>query len=881
MKRNLTSTRWCSRDLMIGLFVLLILATLTTSSTAERAAVATRLNGQTIHVDGSLYDDAWTGAEFTSKFVQKDPVEGAPAGERTEIAFLYDEEALYIGARLFKENTDDIRASVSRRDNAGNSERVVVTLDTYQDKRTSYSFCVTATGVRVDYYHPEDSEDDRDYTYDPVWEAKTEINGIGWTAEMRIPFSQLRFKDQEEHVWGLNVNRWVPSINEDAYWVHIPKDETGWASRFGELQGLEGIRPARRVELMPYFASDETVTNDFDANDPFTDGNDYQGRLGGDLKMGLGPNLTLDATFNPDFGQVEADPAVVNLSAFEIFFDEKRPFFTEGSQLLQGNGPSYFYSRRIGAPPHGSADGDFVRTPDNTTILSAGKLSGRLNSGLSIGTLGAVTGREYADTYDESTATQGKTKVEPLTGFGAMRLQQEFGKNSSTAGLSLTGVQRDFAGSRDLAERLNRRAIAGGGDWRLRSNGGKYQFGGYAGFSRIEGTPDAILRAQRSSRRYYQRPDADYVDLDSSRTSLSGYTVGAYLEQNAGKHWLWELGGSAESPGFEINDAGRLRSADGLDTWANLRYRENSPGSWYRNYWANVNLNNGWNYGGIPQNIGTSTEAGLRWNNFWSSWLGYWNHQAVKSDDLTRGGPLMETLDAWGVWLGTQNNWASNTTWNFNVSYSYDALDTWAFNVNSQLGFKPGERWQFSLRPRYSRNIDGRQYIDRFDNGRDATYGNRYVFGWIDGSTISTQFRLNYSITPDLSIEAYAEPFVSTGDYYRYGELKEAGSGDLLYYGEYGGTETTVDEEGATLITDGDDEFEIDNQDFNYVSLRSNTVLRWEWRPGSSLYLVWQQNRSRSDENASLVGGKDLFNTFDTEGENFFAFKVSYWLPYN
>ncbi len=866
----------------------------TAESSSKRVAVATRLNGASIRLDGSLDEDLWEDALYTSGFFQRDPEEGSPSTERTDVAFFYDDQALYVGARLEKSDGNEIIATVSRRDNPGNSEAFIITLDTYHDRRTSYSFAVTATGVRVDYYHASDSEGNRDYSYDPVWEAKVARTEFGWTAEMRIPFSQLRFNDTDSQIWGLNMNRWIPNGNEDTYWVYIPKNETGWASRFGELQGIEAIRASRRVELMPYFASNATVTNDFDEDDPFTDGRELKGRMGGDLKMGVGPNLTFEAAFNPDFGQVEADPAEVNLSAFETFFDEKRPFFIEGSQLLAGNGASYFYSRRIGAAPHGGADGDFINSPDNTTIIGAGKLTGRLSNGLSIGGLGAITSREYANTSTalvEKTGSEidtldvrDKVKVEPLTGYGVLRLQQEFGEDHSTAGLSFTGVARDLGESKDLASILNRQAYAGGGDLNVRFRGGEYVLGGAAGFSYIEGDSAAVLRAQRSSRRYFQRPDADHVDVDSSRTSLGGYTYASWFERNGGKHWLWGLGTSGESPGFEINDAGRLRSADDIEGWANLTYRDNKPGKIFRNYSARINTNHGWNFGGVKQNTTASLNLNGTWDNFWSSWAGVWTGFRVKSDALTRGGPLMETLDVWSAWFGTQNSFASNNSWFFNLDYARDELDTWNFNVNGRYGFKPGERWEVSLEPRYSQSIDGRQFITSQGRGAEssrpgATFNRRYIFSWIDRSTLSTQFRLNYSLSPDLSIEVYTEPFASSGRFYDYGELEREGGRLLQTYGREGGTELSIDEDGTRRVTDGGEEFELGNDDFNVLSFRSNAVLRWEWRPGSTFFLVWQQNRAESSDEGSLVGGRDLFDTFNGEGENFFAAKISYWIP--
>ncbi|HSG99301.1 MAG TPA: DUF5916 domain-containing protein, partial [candidate division Zixibacteria bacterium] len=365
---------------------------------ARKTIQARRINGDKIDVDGSLTDPFWQSMTFVDGFRQKEPTEGAQPSDPMEVAVAYDDEALYVAARLYCKDPEGLRMHLDRRDSQGPAEQFILMLDSYYDHRTAYVFGVNTAGVRFERYHPFDNEGDRDYSFNPVWIARTALEERSWTVELRIPFSQLRFTDKDQQIWGINFNRWIPSQNEDVFWVFTPRQETGYASRFGELHGISGVEPSRRIELLPYVASDGSFTDQYDDNDPFHDGSETAGRLGGDLRMGLGPNLTLEATINPDFGQVEADAAEVNLSAYETFFSEKRPFFTEGSQLFVAEGASYFYSRRIGAAPHGDASGaaDFISRPNNTSILGATKLTGRLQSGLSVGAIAAVTGREHA-----------------------------------------------------------------------------------------------------------------------------------------------------------------------------------------------------------------------------------------------------------------------------------------------------------------------------------------------------------------------------------------------------------------------------------------------------------------------------------------------------
>ncbi|MBN1827023.1 MAG: carbohydrate binding family 9 domain-containing protein [Candidatus Eisenbacteria bacterium] len=844
-----------------------------------RAARAEPVEAGAIRVDGRLDEAAWRTAAFTGDLLQKDPDEGAPSTRRTEVAFLYDREALYVGARLFTEDPGAIRAAVARRDNSGNAERLIVTFDTYHDRRTAVSFAVTAAGVRIDYHHPEDEEQSRDYSFDPVWEARTARSGEGWTAEMRIPFSQLRFRDHPEQVWGLNLNRWMPDRNEDAYWALIPKEESGYASRFGELAGIEGIRPSSRMEVIPYFAAEANITGGVDDADPFRDETETATRAGADFKMGLGPNLTLEGTVNPDFGQVEADPAEVNLTAYETFFEERRPFFIEGSSLLGGEGPDYFYSRRIGAAPHLDAEGDYADAPQNATILGAAKLTGRLNRGLSLGALGAVTAREYARVYTESTGAFSRVKTEPLTGYGVLRLQQEFGDEGSTWGFMLTGAGRDMSDGEPVASELVRSAVTGGADWTWRFGDHAYALTGHVGFSHVRGDSSAILRVQRSSAHYYQRPDADHVDLDSSRTSLTGHAFALELEKNAGRHWLWEGSVSFESPGFELNDLGELQSADDIDARASLRYRETAPGPLLRDYSIGLYNLRSWNYGGDAVGGGHEINANVTWRNHWTSWCGYYIGPRRKSDSLTRGGPLMETLRLHNAWIGGSTNHASDVRGEIGAACYWWETGGWRREAEATLSVRTGGRWEFSLEPYYGRTEEPRQYVATIDGGREETYGKRYVFSRIERSTARARFRLTYAFHPDLTLEAYAEPFAASGRYYEFGELEAAGSRNLIVYGEEGGTTIAGSEDGSRTVTDGDAQFVLGDRDFRVLSFRSNVVLRWEWRPGSTLYLVWQQNREAEENPSGFVGGRDLVDSITSEGDHFLGLKISYWLP--
>jgi hypothetical protein len=844
-----------------------------------KQARATRLPAGigAIAVDGRLTEAAWVQAIWMTDFVQKMPNEGAAPSDSMRIALVYDGDALYVGARMYSRDPSKLQAPLSRRDNTAQADHLWVSFDTYHDRRTAYSFGVTASGVRMDWYHPGDNEYELDMGFDPVWEANAVIDALGWTAEMRIPFSQLRFTDRPVQVWGFNADHWNPATSEDVFWIPVPTNQTGWSSWMGELVGIEGIQPSRRLEIVPYAASEARYTSVSGAGDPFNNGANLTGRFGADLKMGLGPNMTLDATVNPDFGQVEADPAVVNLSAFEVFFDERRPFFTEGGQLLRGNGPSHFYSRRIGAAPACAASGDYVDCAQNATILGAAKVTGRLASGMSVGGLAAVTAREHARTYDSTTSTFGKTLVASPAGYGVARVQQELGASRSVVGVTLTTVQRDL--DPVLAPRFTKQAYTGGADWVLRWMRGTYVLRGWLGFSHVRGEAAAIDRVQRSPVHFFQRPDADYVDYDPTRTSLSGSVANLEFAKNGG-NFVGGFGYGWESPGYEPNDAGRLGNADGRFGFLNVQYRQTKPRGKLQNWSVGVYNATEYNFGGDRQYFVTEPYVNLTFRNFWNFNTYFDYFPRAFSNSATRGGPLMATTASWN-WVGQlSSSFGARNSWNARLYYGEDELGAETYRISGRLSVRPSTAFELSATPNYLRAFTSRQYVATFGGGSPATYGGRFVFAVVDQSTFLLQLRANYTLGPDLTLEVYAEPFAASGRYYGFGELTQPRTFNLREYGT-GGTTIARDTAGNYVVTDnaGADTLRIDNPDFNVLSFRSNAVLRWEWRPGSTLFLVWAQNREEEDSRGRLVGFRDLTDSFGAPGANFFAVKVSYWIP--
>ncbi|MBO6574886.1 MAG: carbohydrate binding family 9 domain-containing protein [Rhodothermales bacterium] len=867
----------CFRLLPLGLCLLFITPEVRAQADADRSypktAVAHRA-AEDVAVDGVLNEAVWQEASWISDFVEKEPVEGGTPSVLTEVAIVYTADALLVGARMHAQDPSRINALVTRRDVQSNAEQLVISLDTYLNRRTAYSFGITAGGARIDYYQDGDSQGNADYSFDPVWAASARVSGPGWTAEMRIPFSQLRFNESDRQVWGLNINRQIPNSNEDIYWVMVPRDETGWASRFGALTDIEGIRPSRRIELMPYVAGSGTAAAEVEEQDPFRSDFQTETRAGVDAKVGLGPNLTLDVTVNPDFGQVEADPAEVNLTAFETFFDERRPFFAEGADLLSGN---HFYSRRIGARPSGFASGDFVERPDATTILGAGKLSGRLSSGLSVAALAAATEGEYARTFDVDSGEFGRTRVEPFTSYTAVAASQEFGENSSTFGFIATAVNRDLDASDDLSAILNRDAYTGQANFNIRFRGGAYVIDGSAGFSTVSGTSERIARLQSSPVHYFQRPDADYVTFDPDRTRLSGYNTDVWFGKNSGS-WTGGSYVGIESAGYNPNDIGRLGRADEIAWFVTANYRETQRGKTFHRWNVDLSMFNNWNTGLEHNGLGVDVSANLTWTNFWFTSIFAGFNPTNYSDTATRGGPRMAIAGERNVGMNLSSNRARKFSARLFAYHEVDALERRDYRLSLGVNWQPSERLDLSLSPFWGKFLGNRQYATTRSGGPDATFGSRYVFSLIDRSNLSAQIRLNYTFRPDLTLEVYGEPFAATGRFYQYGELKEPGGLDLLVYGTEG-TEVSQEQDGRLMVTDGADSFTLPNRDFRFVSFRSNVVLRWEWRPGSTLFLVWQQDRSGFERDGALVTAGDLFDSFSATGDHFLGLKLSYWLP--
>jgi hypothetical protein len=860
---------------------------------SPKRADAVRLAGS-ITLDGQLSDAAWQRARFISDFQQKEPVQFAPPDEQTEVAFMFDDEALYVALRMQSRNPGRIPHDVTRRDQYGNSEHITVSLDPFYDRRTAYSFSVTAGGVRRDYYHASDGEDfrGRDFTYDPVWDAKARIDSTGWTAEMRIPFTQLRMNTLGQQRWGLNVNRWIPQRNEDVFWVVVPRDQTGFSSRFGTLVGLDSIPSARQIEVLPYVTANADVRSLPDPNDPFAEKSEGSASIGGDFKLGLGKGLVLNGTVNPDFAQVEVDPAQLNLTAFETIYPERRPFFTEASQYIEGRVPNYFYSRRIGAHPRGSTSSAYADVPDFTTILGAAKLTGRLGSATQIGVLTALTQREVASTFDPVSNQYGESEVEPTSLYGVARVQRQFGQSQSTAGVSMSGMRRFFSDGSPLETNFSRQAFAGGADWAMRFQGGRYVVSGHAGLSHVEGSPTSLDRIQNSSAHYFQRPDAKTARYDPLRTSMTGFTAMIRGDKNAG-NWLWGAQLNTESPDFEANDMGRVQSADDIELSGDINYRQTNPGPTFRRWGLGVFARTRWNYDGDRGETRYTVFGNAQWTNYVETRFDVFYAPRSLSDDLTRGGPVMATPRFLGASFGINSNFANPNSWRIGAEASRNELGGSGVSVEGSVSLRPSSKFGVSVNPEWYRQVEKQQYVTTLEGGLPVTYDRRYVFATSDQSVLAATIRFNYTFNPDVTLEFFAQPFTASGDYYGYSEQAEPRA---LALREYGTDGTTITAESAQFYRVNDSRtgsaFQLENQNFGSFSFRSSVVLRWEWRRGSTLYFVLQQNRSAAcspfldaedcpsgSAPGTAPGVGSLGDVFGIPGDNFLAVKINYWLP--
>lgn len=824
------------------------------ASTTTLVAVAKRAP-QPPTIDGKDDDAVWQDALRISDFRQFQPKADADPRFKTEFRVAYDARNLYVFVRMFDPSPDSIMHALSRRDVRGPSDQIKLLIDSYDDKRSGYELAVNPDGVKRDFVMSNDSDEDE--SWNGIWDVATQVDSLGWTAEFQVPMSQLRYQQGAEHTFGFGVWRDIERYAEREAWPAYSPTKNGLVSQLGRLTGLVGITSARRLEVTPYVVTKNVQQTS--AAGAYS--RDQQLTVGGDLKFGITPNITLDATVNPDFGQVESDPAVLNLSAFEVFQSERRPFFVEGTGLYQfqlncyivvdcSTNEGLFYSRRIGRSPTLRGQYGDNSTATSTPIAAATKLTGRTRNGLAFGLLDAVT--------DHVIGTQGR-EVEPRTNYAVMRAQQDL--RGGQAGLSVIGTAVNRSLDALSAPYMHSSAYATGATARNRFHNGEYEFNAQLTASRVEGSPEVIARTQQSSVHYYQQP-GDNLSVDTTRTSLSGHAEQLKFGKYGGGITRFETSLVRQSAGFEVNDIGFLQRADvtNWSTWGALSFR--TAKGIYR--WAQLNGNHweGWNTSGARLDNAWNFNGHMGLNNNWDVHLGstFANLTPTVCDRCTRGGPTLGQSRGIYPWGGINTDSRKVVYGGMWVNMRFaDEGKTTGTSLSPYVNVRVSTRLQGGLSLNHSQQHDNTQWFGNFNDDAGATH---YTFAHLDQRTVSMSARLNYTATPNLTFEFYGQPFVATGSYRDVREISatpRARSYDARFL-------PYAPPADASLS-------------FRYTELRTNTVVRWEYRPGSTLFLVWTQGRQ---DDRNLDGRQswtqDYRDLFALHPDNTFLVKFAYWL---
>ncbi|MBO6792494.1 MAG: carbohydrate binding family 9 domain-containing protein [Balneolaceae bacterium] len=884
-----------------------------TQENPTMTAVRISTNSQ-IKLDGFLDEAEWQNAPYATDLTQRFPVDGGRPSQRTEARILYTDSHIYVGVMAYESNPDSITKALFRRDGNEASDWVYVSFDSYNDKRTAFTFAVNPSGVQKDILYYDDNGED--ILWDAVWEASSKITNEGWSVEMKIPLSQLRFSsNQSVQTWGVNFQRRIARNNEFNYWSETSQRESGMVSKFGRLYGIRDLEEPRRLEITPYVSS--SITREpGDASNPYYNATDVGGNFGGDIKYGITSDLTLTATINPDFGQVEADPATINLSQFEIFFPERRPFFLEGSDIFRfgrtntnnsaGN-PNTFYSRRIGRTPQGNLsianaynngafyNADSVNTygrtyrdvPDQTSIAAAAKLSGKTQNGWSIGVLNAITLEEEGDFTALQGANLGRAQgsfiAEPTTNYLVSRVKKDINEGNTVAGGFLSAVNRRIDNTY-FETYLRNSAYIAGADFEHNWDDRKYVVSGTFSVSQINGTPDVITNAQMAPQRYYQRVDSDELSVDATKTSLEGYAGEFSLRKASGDHFTGSVTYSEVSPGYETNDIGFQNRADYRAVAFAFQWQETSPK--HVQYWEVWNYHlYGWNFDGDAIWRNFNVGGFTRFKNNWHFNMNVNTSFGQYSDRLTRGGPIMKVNGGTGFNFNVGSDRSKDISFGHGQYHRRDVGNEFDDYYWADISFRPATNIQLTLEPQIGFEMDEDQFvanIARDENAPDAsqTFGRRYIFADSRSMNFSTEIRLNWTFNPSMSLQTFVRPFINSFKFSNFGEFKTPGTFDFDRYGKDEGTITDAGNGNYQVDIDnnGESDFDFRRSDFTFRSLQGNAVFRWEYKPGSTLFLVWQQSRNGSISDGRFNIGQDIIDIFDPKPSNIFLVKLSYWL---
>ena len=828
-------------------------------------------------IDGNLDDVCWLkDGEWTGNFIQERPIEGGLPSQNTEFKIIYDQEFIYVAIRAYDKEPDKIDFRPAKRDDFA-GDIVGVCFDSYYDQRTGFEFNLTASGGKIDLLMLNDHFDT---DWNAVWEGKTALEDSAWTAEMKIPLSQLRYSGQSEQVWGLHAWRWISRNQEEAQWQLIPRDTPARVNDFGTLTGLKELKKSRRLELMPYGVGKWTRSEKEPGN-PFATGSDLDFSGGLDGKVGITSNFTMDFTINPDFGQVEADPSVLNLSAYETFYEEKRPFFLEGKNIFDFDmgHDMLFYSRRIGSQPSYYPDieeNEYVQVPDNTNILSALKVTGKNKNGLSIGIMQSITAREFADISSGEDQSR-KEAVEPFTSYFVSRIQKDMNDANTIVGGMFTSTNRNLV--EDHLNFLSKGAYTGGVDLLHQWNNKTYFVSMKSVFSHVTGDTEAITDLQYASTRYMQRPDFRHLGVDTSRTSLTGTGLDFDIGKAGNGRWRYRLSFGYQSPQLELNDMGFNRTADVLSQSVNVEYVVTDPFSVFRSLSVSIRQGNYWNLGGYYLSSDIRSSAFVQYNNLWRTFIGVRKEFEGLSTRKLRGGPAFMDAGSWSPDIGIFTDYSKKVAFRLMVDtrFSDDNISK-DIQINPGVTFRVGNNIELSSSLRYDIEKENLQYVENIEYGDEY----RYVQAYLERKTMGLTLKADYGITPELTIQYYGSPYISSGQYSDFKHITDCRAIDYFdRYHSFAENEISFNPDENMYFIDengnGETDYSFENPDFNFRQFRSNLVARWEYKPGSIFYLVWTHSRTSYENETNPSFAYNFENLWDVYPTNVFLVKLNYW----
>jgi len=827
-------------------------------------------------IDGKLDDACWKTGVWATNFTQFVPKEGGPPSQRTELKILYDNENIYVAIKAYDTKPERIQKIAGPRD-AFQGDIVGVNFDSYDDNQTGFEFDLTAYGQKIDLVLTNPSS--WDVSWNPIWYGKVGYKDSAWVAEMKIPLSQLRYSSKNVQTWGLHCWRWIGRLKEEDDWEVQSMKGPGVIYNFGVLKGIRSLKKSRRLEIMPYTLG-KLRTFKKEPGNPFAkDGRSWEGNAGLNAKVGLTSNFTLDMAVNPDFGQVEADPSVMNLSAYETFYEEKRPFFVEGQNLFQFdisdlNNYNLFYSRRIGHAPSYQikpANNQYVDSPELTNILSAVKVSGKTSKNLSVGIMQGLTAKESATISDQQ-GHKTHQPVEPLTNYTVTRIQKNYHDGNTIVGGILTTTNRFIHD--DQLDFLSHDAYTGGLDLLKQWKNKKYYLNAKVIGSYIKGSQRAITLLQQSPARYYQRPGVNYLELDSTRTSMSGHGGKIKIGKGSGL-WRYATSLSWYSPGLELNDLGYMKTVDAVNQVNELSYFVTEPVSIFRTYSVSLKQFNKWDFNGDYLGSGFHFNFSPVFKNRWGFDTNIVYQTPLLDTHILRGG-FATKVPAHFEFFG-QFSTDNSRDLSFQINYNFQHTSHHSAN-NFQVG--PGvnaritDNFHTGLSASYAYNHDRLQYVTTVQRNPI----NRYILGTIKQQTLNLTLRVDYIITPNLSIRYYGSPFVSRGRYSDFKYASKPTADDFqdrftVYQNpQLSNNRYQLDENG-----DHTTDYSIANPNFSFRQFRSNLVLKWKFRPGSDFYLVWSSDRTAFINKAGKNMGHSMGQLWNIVPDNIFLMKFNYW----